>query len=171
MWLREFHADGDGSGGDRRIAESPQPFELGPDDVVFDRRLRSRIHMLIVASAAGTEVPAARRDTIGGGLRTSSSRARHQCAWASTTWTATSSPGKCKGDEDHSAVRVAAEGIASVGHAFQPEVMSFQGGWAWGEVGHGSWGAGRARVPGAGRAILSAAEERPVGPDRPRLTT
>ncbi len=46
--------------------------------------------------------------------------------------------GQCKGDEDHSAIRVAAEGIASVGHALQPEVTSFQGGRDWGEVGHRS---------------------------------
>ncbi len=101
-------------------------------------------------------MPAARRDTVGGGLEDLEQPGPAPLRVSFHHLDGDELAGQCKGDEDHSAVCVAAEGIASVGHAFQPEVLSFQGGRARGGVGHRSWGAGRARVPGAGRAILSA---------------
>jgi len=104
------------------MAESPQPFKLGSDDVFFDRRLRRRIDMLIVAAAAGAEVPAARRHTVRGGLEDFEQPGPAPMRMGFHHLDGDALAGQCKGDEDHAAVCVAAEGIASVGHAFQPEL-------------------------------------------------
>jgi len=96
--------------------------------------------MLIVAAAAGAEVPAARCDTVRGGLKDFEQPGPAPMRMGFHNLDGDALAGKCKGDKDHTTVCVAAEGIASVGHAFQPELQVFQGGRTRGGASHGSCG-------------------------------